>query len=638
VEIFLRTVLVGLVTGSVYALASVGLVLTYRTSGVLNFGYGALALFTTFIHWGLTVAWGLPVWISALIVIFIVAPVIGFALEEAVFSRIREQPIVIGIIATVGLWVLLQGMVFLIWGAETRTVPSLFPEGTVPLPGGARVGIDQLAVLAVAAGAAGVLAFLLRFTRLGISFRAVVDNRSLAGLMAVRTNMISGLAWGIGTSFAALMGILLAPRLFLDPNFLPPFIIAFVLGSAMVGYLRSLPLAYAGGLLLGLIQALIVQYGAPGGIVAEMRHAAPFLIMTGFVLGAPRALRIAASGASFIVRTREIAEHSRSRVSRATGPALFLALALVPVVASSSISWRLAVTKGLVFAVISLSFVVLTGFSGQISLGHTAFMGISTFTTAHLVADLGMPVWLAFAAGALAAVPAGVLIGLIAVRLHGLFLALMTLAFAFMAHEMFFTETFVSGPEGRLALPRPPGAEGDTAFYLMILAILAIFIVVAANLRTGRTGRVLAALRDSETGGRALGINVVKYKVVVFGLSAFMAGVGGILVGMSAGQVARLDFIPFYSLIYLTVAVIGGIFHSGGAVTAGLFFGLFPQVFRNVEFMLDAQLIFFGLGATIALAKNPAGMYGELRRAGLSILRIASRRRPVPQPVAGGQQ
>jgi branched-chain amino acid transport system permease protein len=621
-------------------MAAVGLVLTYKTSRILNLGYGAVAMFTTFVYWQFSVQWGMPLWLSALIVIFVVAPLLGFFLDSQLFRRIEGQPIVIGLMATVGLSVLLQGIVVLIWKAEVRTVPSLFPTTPINIPGGATLGTDQVMVLVISFGSAAALAAMLRFTRIGIAFRAVVDNRAVAGLMSINTSLISGLSWALGTSFAALTGILLAPRLFLDPITLPFFIIAFLLGAAMVGYLESMPLAFAGGLLIGVAQAFLVQYGTFRGVIGNIGNAAPFLIVTVLLLLAPRRLRRAATGGSFVVRTRELAEHASARARVGVGVALFGFIAVFPLL-SDSISWQRSLTFGLIHALIFLSLVILTGFSGQISLGHTAFLGIASFSTAHFIGDLGWPVWIAFIIGALAAVPAGALLGLVAVRLHGLFLGLVTLAFAFMAQDLFFTESFVSGREGSVEVPRPPGGESDLSFYYLVLMLLVVFVIVATNLRTGRTGRVLAALRDSETASRSLGIKVVKYKVFIFSLSAFIAAFGGILASMQKESANRLDFLPFYAIVYLTVAVLGGIFHIGGAIAAGLFYGLYRQVFREVPFMLDIQLILFGLGATLALAQNPEGMFGEMRRGGNAVLRLFGRRRPPraePLPVAGGQK
>src|ERR1043166_1384179 len=130
-EIFLRTLILGIASGSVYALASTGLVLTYKTSGVLNFGYGAIALFTTYIHWALAVGAGLPVWVSALIVVCIIAPVLGIILDTQLFRPLEGQPQIISVIATVGLFVLFRGIAQLIWKGSTKSVPSLFPPGVV---------------------------------------------------------------------------------------------------------------------------------------------------------------------------------------------------------------------------------------------------------------------------------------------------------------------------------------------------------------------------------------------------------------------------------------------------------------------------------------------------------------------------
>jgi branched-chain amino acid transport system permease protein len=642
VKVFLSTTLLGLVTGSVYAMSATGLVLQYKTSGILNLGYGALATFAAIIHWQFTVEFGMPVWLSAIIVVLVIAPLIGVFLDTQLFRRVEGQPPVIGVMMTVGLIVLLQGIIFVVWGIESKEVPSLFPRRPIRIPGGATVGLDGILVLVVAAASAALLAAMLRFTRLGVAFRAVVDSRPVAGLMAINTGFVSASAWALGVAFAALSGIMLAPLLqLLDPRTFPPLIISFVLGAAMVGYLRSLPLAFAGGLLIGLIQQYVVRYTQFEGILRNLVDAAPFAVMTILVLAAPAALRRAGMGTSFMVRTREVAGQASARARASVAVALFGALALVPLFVRE-VGWRLSIASGMTQAIVFLSIVVLTGYSGQISLGHTAFMGLASFTTFHLAGGAGMPVWLAFICGVLAAVPAGALVGIVAVRLHGLFLALMTLALAFMAHGLFFQSPSISGSEGILPAARPPGFEGNDAFYYLALVMLLAMAVLAANLRTGRTGRVLAAMRDSETATRSLGINVLKYKVMIFSLSAAMAALGGILIDMQKGQVnGRVEFIPFISIVFVTVAVLGGIFHIGGAIAAGMLSGLYFQIFRGYPLILDLQLIFFGLGATLALAQNPEGLFGELRRGGHAILRALARRRPAapqPVPVAGGQE
>jgi branched-chain amino acid transport system permease protein len=639
--IFLRTLILGLVTGSVYALASTGLVLTYKTSGILNLGIGGIALFTTFVHWNLTIGHGWPVWLSAIVVVLVFAPLIGIVLDTQLFRRIEGQPIVIGLMCTVGLFVLFSGIVAKIWHGQTVEIPSLFPRSPVKFFG-VTVGLDGLIVLGIATGAALALGAMLKFTRIGVAFRAVVDNRPIAGLMAINTGLVSSGAWALSTAFAALTGVLLVPRIgLLDPNLFPAFIISFVLGAAMLGYLRSLPLAFAGGILLGLIDSFIVQYASFGSLLGTLRTTMPFVLMTGMVLFAPRALRRAGMGASFIVRTREVAQNASATARFGVAIAVFGVLAVIPLLVNA-IGWRLAISYGMTQAIIFLSIVILTGYSGQISLGHTAFLGLAAFTTGHLIGELHMNIWLALFLGALAAVPAGALIGIVAVRLHGLYLAMLTLAFAFIAQSLFFQKTWVSGREGIVPMPRPGGFEGDNAFYYLVLVVLVVGSILAVNLRTGRTGRVLAGIRDSETATRSLGISVTKYKVLIFSLSALVAAFGGILTAMQRGQAARLDFIPYYSIFFVTVAVLGGVFHIGGAIAAGLLTGLFPYTFRDNQTVLGLQQILFGLGATVALAQNPEAMFGEMRRAGNAILGAFARRRPAgpapePAPVTGGQ-
>ena len=638
-DIFIGTLILGISVGSVYALASTGLILTYKTSGILNLGYGSLALLTTFIHWQFT-AWGVPVGLSAFLVIAIVAPAIGLFLDSQLFRRIEGQPQVISVIATVGLFVLMLGIVQFVWQGRTEFVPSLFPGGTIAFPGGINIGIDRIGVLVVAAVSAGALGAMLRYTRLGVSFRAVVNNRAVAGLMGINTTAVSGLAWALGSAFAALTGILLTQGGLLDPLFLPSFVIAFVLGAAVFGYLQSLPLAYAGGLLLGVAQSLIIQYLGVQGFIGRLRDGLPFIAITIALLIAPRALRTGGLGASFIVRTRETASEASPRARMGVAAAVFGVLALVPLFAP--VSWKITLFTGMVFAIVFVSLVILTGYSGQISLGHTAFMGIAAFSAGHLVSGAGLSPWVALPLGALAAVPAGALIGIIAVRLHGLFLALMTLAFAFMVQQLFFEERGISGGEGGVPLPRPEGASGETAFFYLVLVVRIGVSLLAVSLRTGRTGRILAGMRDSETACRSLGIPVTRYKVMIFGLSAFVAGLGAVLQAMILESATKLNFIPQFSLIYMTLAVLGGIFHVGGAIASGILFGIFPQISESWPFLDRIQLILFGLGATLALAQNPEGLFGELRRGANMALHLARRARDgsrsEPAPVTGGQR
>ena len=638
-EIFVTTLLLGIVTGSVYALAATGVVLTYKTSGILNLGYGALAVFTSYIYWQMAVGWGWPLWLSALLVLFVVAPAIGLFLDTQLFRRLEGQPQIIGVIATVGLFVLLRGVIEAVWEGKTQSVPSLFPSGSVRLFGDAYIGKDQLFVLGIALAAALGLGAMLRYTKLGVAFRAVVDNRPVAGLMGINTSWVSGLAWALGTSFAALVGMLLTPRTLLDPNFLPPFVIAFVLGASVVGYLRSLPLAYAGGVGLGVAEAFIINYGADSSILTRLRDALPFLMIVIAVLVAPKAYRVGSLGASFVVRTRESASSASPRSRIVIAGLMFGLLALMPVITKDSVSWQLSLIVAMSQAIVFISLVVLTGYSGQISLGHTAFMGLAVFSAAHVV-QAGLPMWVAFPIGALAAAPIGALVGLVAVRLQGLFLALLTLALAFMAQSLFFSEPAISGGEGGIPVPRFEGFTGETGFFFITLVFLALTGLLAVNLRTGRTGRILAGMRDSETACRSLGIPVTRYKVLIFAMSASIAGVGALLNAMVLQQATSRTFLPFLSLIFTTIAVLGGIFHVGGALTSGMMFGLYAQVFSGTfDFMIKIQLIFFGLGSTLALAQNPEGTFGELRRGANALLRaFASRRRPEPAPVSGGQE
>lgn len=649
---FLTTAFLGAVFGAIYALLAYGLVLTYRTSGVFNFGQGALGMFFSYAFFQLLQGgpmnlvvgtyrqtWKLPTPVALAVVVLVLAPALGWALEVALFSKLRAAGAVVQIVATIGLLIVLFGLAGVVWGSATALIPrSLFP-GHAFTVGNFRVTASDLGtLLTVFALCGGLLAFL-RFSPLGTRMRAVVDRPEVSEIMGVDSRRVAALSWAIGTGFAALAGILIAPLYGSLSTTTLTFLIVAATAAAVVGRLESLVLTLAGGLGIGMAQLLMKQY-VSGDTGTELSAAIPFAVLflvlllpvrwpTGTTPVAPSASPPEPEPASGQVEAVATARMSRARVTRLG--ILAAVLLLPPFVLGSVLStvfgpdWQRQLMLVPPMALIFLSLVIVSGYAGQISLCQASLAGFGAFVAAHLIADQGLSLFAAAVIAGLATVPLGAVLAWRATRLPPLFLGLATLGFAALMDEVVLTNLHFA--HGLIGIPflRPHLVAGDRAYYFFTLAVFALAAVLATNLRRGRNGLALVAMRDSQVGLASLGSSVARLKLVSFCLSAFLAGLGGALFAGARGSANSADWIRITSAVFLALAVIGGISRWPGALLGAAFFQLWPVVFhqpvftRNVVFkaVLHGQLesllpVFFGLGA-IGLAQNPNGVIEQTR-------------------------
>jgi branched-subunit amino acid ABC-type transport system permease component len=596
--------IVAVPVGSVYALAAAGLVLTYRTSRVFNFAHGAVGMFSAYLFYQARVEWGLPLWAAALLVVGGFAPLMGLLLERAVFRSLRDAATSVKVVVTVGLLVALQGAVAAIWGDEPRFLPSLFPEGSVRVFGQVHLGFDQLGMLAVSLATLVLLGTVVRWTPFGLRVRASVDRRDLAELVGVNTNRVSAASWALGFSTAAVCGILLSPVLGLDAFVLTLFVIQ-AFAAALFGRLESFPLTLAGGLLVAFLEELASAY-LPGGCepCLAVRPAVPFALIFGLLASAALLPR---SGLGRWVRAAvpepsappPTAPPARGRFRWV--PAAVLILGLAALAPSLGGPWLLRAQRGLAMAGVFAGLAILGGQSGQISLAHTAFAGTGAFVAAALTSN-GVPFFVALALAGLAAVPVAVFVALPAIRLQGLHVALLSFGFGLVVSKVLESSALTGGTTG-MAVARPEAASTDLAYFYVLLAVATALLLVARNLRRSPTGRVLAAIRDSEVAARAIGVSLPLYRLAVFALSAFMAGVAGGALGGAQGLVTFLDFHPLLSLMWLSVAVIGGLGSPWGPAVSVALWAVGGGSAGAV-----AQLS-FGLGAMF-LARNERGLAG----------------------------
>jgi branched-chain amino acid transport system permease protein len=585
---YLQLILAGISLGAVYSLAGIGVVLTYRATGVFNFAHGSIAVLAAYAYWQmggtLDDAWGWPSWLAAILAIFVLGPIIGFVLEVAVFRPLERSgaSTVEKLVATVGAFVLAIGVVAYIWTFRKRDVPELFSRKTIHLFGSddLTIGFDQLMTVVAVAVICLLLYVLFQRTHLGTEIRAVVDRRELAELAAIDSDRVSTIAWMLGATMSALTGVLLATlNTTLNPYELSLFVIE-TFSIAVIARLRSFTVAAVSGIvLLGVGQSLLrdpaLSISGGSGFVGEtfnnLKPNLSVVLLFAALLIYRRLddrddLTIAVR-----VKSRTVSYPGVTVV--ATGVIVLAALVLPLTLDFATFQYA---HQMLALIVIFASIVAITGFAGQITLGQTAFAGIGAFASARIANQFNLPVIIAMLLGGLIAMAAGFLVGYPALRRRGLFLGLVTLAVALLCSRFVFESPQFAGGVNGLQVKRPAlfgiGLDGDVAFYFYELVVVALVLLLARNLRSGRLGRALAAMRDSEAGAKAVGIDLRSYKLFIFSISAFMAGIGGAMLSQQSRSFSFITFQPLVSLFWFAAVVVAGVSTVYGAVLAGVLY------------------------------------------------------------------
>jgi branched-chain amino acid transport system permease protein len=283
-------------------------------------------------------------------------------------------------------------------------------------------------------------------------------------------------------------------------------------------------------------------------------------------------------------------------------------------------------TLVMIYAIAVLGLNILTGYNGQISLGHGGFFAAGAYTAAILMHSYGVPYWATLAPAGLVCFALGVLFGLPALRFEGPYLALVTLAMAVATPQLLkYFDTWTGGQQGiNLVKVHPPpglGIDRDRWLYLVVLAVLLLAIRVAANMLNGRTGRAFVAIRDHPIAAAAMGIDVARYKTLAFGTSTSLTGVAGALSAIVISFVAPESFSLFLSLSFLVGSAVGGIATISGAIVGGLFIEFVPNLANDISDA--APWAIYGLAMLLLMYAMPRGVAGSV---GLLLQRFQSRR------------
>jgi branched-chain amino acid transport system permease protein len=617
----LQFTLFGLMLGCVYAIASMGLVLTYTVTGVFNFAHGAVGMVAAFVYYQLHVEHDVPAPIALVAVVFVLAPITG-VLAERLLRRFQGASYATSLVVTIALTVGLLGFAQKVYPpGESRNAPFLFGDhrftvASVPIT------YDRLAQVVIAVLVAVGLRFLLFRTPLGARMRAVVDDPELARLNGVESVSVARYSWMIGFSLAALGGVLFAAGTNLNAIVLT-LLVLNAYGAAMIGRLTSLPMTFLGALLLGLCQELpnVSWLWPEGDVYSRVRLAIPGLFLVLAVLLVP-SFRLSAG--RVVGRNQPTVPSFRRSV--AAGALLVAAVAVMVQLGPNDLQSH--VIQAFVVGTVALSLVAVTGLSGQISLTQYLFLGLGAFVAGKA---FGGDSVLGMLLGGVVAALVGIVVALPSARLRGLHLALSTFGFALIGREAVLADPRIFGLTGiRVGRPDVLGisTSSEQAFAVWCAIVFVVLGILVGVVRRSWFGRQLTAIRDSELAAATLGLPVRTVKVAIFAFSAFIAGCAGSLFGGLSNTVDGSQFEPVNSLVILLFAFVGGITTVFGALLAGAMFALLS--YAQATFPELSGVVFLAIAAAaVGLGREPDGIAGMI----LSIKR-GPRRRRAPRPAA----
>jgi branched-chain amino acid transport system permease protein len=642
--------LLGLGTGALIAGIGLGVVLTYRGSGVINVATGAMAMAAGYAFYSLKTVVDTPV---ALVGTLAFTIVLGAALELLCFRPLRTASPLARLVSSLGVLLTLQAAATLIYGTGSLPAPSVLPRDTVEVTGVA-IPADRFWLTGIVIVITILLAVAYRYTRFGLATRAGSENEVSAILAGLPAGELSLANTVLSAVIAGGMGVLAASLAQLDATTLPLQVVP-ALGAVLFARFTSFGITTFVGLAIGVVQSLLYYASTQSWFPTDKGAALPGIssLLTFLII----VIALYVRGSSLPTRG-ELIEQRLPAVPRPERLGSSAALAAVVGVVALIVlpyDYRNALIISLAAMTICLSFVVITGFIGQVSLMQIALAGASGFVVSHLFkdADVGFP--LAAIAGVLAATVLGFVAGASALRVRGVSLAVVTLAAAVAIEQFgFANSTWGAGATGS---PVPEleflgidlgtrasfrGLDGDVPSPILGFVVLAAVIVLGflvAKTRRSGLGRRMLAVRSNERAAAATGVNVRNTKFAAYAISSFIAGVGGVLYGYSLGSVSAERFGILIALGFVAFAYVGGITMVSGAVFGGLIAtsGVIPHIFE-AELGISGTwtLLVAGVTLILNLILFPDGVAGS--RYQKKQQKLAAAARPDETPAPGGQQ
>ncbi len=642
----------GIATGALYGLIAVGLILIYRTNRIINFAVAAIGAFPAVLGALLVAVKGWSWWV-VLPLALIGGPLIGAVVEVTIIRRFANAPRLIVTVATIGVAQILAYFTLLVpgWvgtedGIAIQRLPSPVSRFVVTDKFGVTVFTgDYVMAVAVVALMALALALFFRFTRMGIALRASAENADRASLLGIPVKRVGTVAWALAGLFGSVTIFVRASLVGIPTNGTLGYqVLLFALAPAVVARMESIPVAVIAGMAVGVLEFSVLARTGTNDLAAA--------IMLGFILVALLAQRGSLSRAQDTgVSTWQALKEYRPvplelrglrevRAFRATFGTLVVGIVLLaPFLIGEAETPKLSLLP--VFAMVAVSLVILTGWAGQISLGQFAIVGVGAITAGKLYADFNQDFWVTFVVGALAGALVAVVVGLPALRVQGLFLAVSTFALAGAAEKFFFVRKYSFG---RAILPsvqasydfqRPVlwgrydlGPERN--FYYFSVVILGLVVASAWSFRRHHSGRVLIATRDNVRGAQAYGINAIRTRLAAFAVAGAISGIAGVLLVYQQRAIDASTYGVIPSVSVFVATVMGGLTSLPGAVIGAV-------IIQAINLFGDKRidgisLLVTGPGLLLVLLFLPGGFAQGAYQVRDSFLRWVADRRNILVP------
>lgn len=640
----LGVVLRGAIIGGLTALIALGIALVYRANRIINFSQADLGavptIFTVLLISGVGVPFlvAVPVGIAA-------ALALGALVEFVVIRRFTNAPRLILTVATLGLAQALAGFGLVLPALLNNAWPDLFPTGVgqsfaPPFEWRASIGTvvfnanDLIAVVVIAVAVVGLTLFF-RYTRIGIAVRASSESADRAMLLGIPVKRIGTIVWVIASLLAFLALFLRAGVLGLSlGSVLGPTILIRALAACVIGRMENMAVIFWAAVGLGILEQGIFWNTNARSYVAPVVLGLLIVVLLVQRRGAVNRTdeqsnwQAVADVRPVPVELAHLPEVRWGfRGLRAAVLGVALALPLVMSVGQTYLAATIAI-----YAMVAVSLVVLTGWAGQVSLGQIAFFGFGAAVGGAVTTRFGWDISLSLLAAGLVGAILALVIGLPALRVKGLFLAVITLAFATATADYFLSRGYFSWwlPDGRISRGDlfgvvPIGTE--TQYYYFALACLLAIMAMASQVRGSRVGRVIIGVRENERGAQAYSVDVVRSKLTAFALSGFMAAFAGAVFVHHQRDFGIQPFAATESLAVFTMVVIGGLGSVPGAVVGALYV-------KGTQHFLPSELGFFagGLGLLLVLIALPGGLASLLYRARDGYLRWVAQRHRIMVP------
>lgn len=624
--------MLGLGNGAVFAALALALVVTYRSSGVLNFATSAIAMFGAYTYAYLRkgalmfIIPGLPrryhfgtstsFWPAFLLTV-VLCGVLGMLMYLLVFRPLRNAVAVAKAVASLGIMVLLTALVAQSADKTQTVVAPIFPQHAYTF-GDVRINGDRLWFAVTIIGIAVLIAAMYRFTMFGLATRGASETEVGALVTGLKPDRIALVNWAIGAALCGVAGVLISPLAPLVPGTYTLFIVP-ALAAAVLGRLSSLVPAVVGGVLIGMLQseAGFIHSTFSWTLSSGNAELIPLILVLVALLVVAKPLP--SRGTLF---QSPLGKSPRPR-HIALPTAVFFPVGVLALALTHG-TMRGALIMSLTMAIVSLSLVVVTGYAGQISLAQLTLAGAGGFLLSRLTEGAGIPFPIAPVIAALGATVIGVVLGLPALRLRGLLVGIVTLTMAVALEAGWFRNIDINGG-GQSGAPikaaRFLGIDLSVGtglrfprihFAVMVLVVLTIVCIGVAFLRGSRLGAAMLAVRANERSAAAVGISVTQVKIIAFALGAFIAGIGGSLLAYQLGSVTFDSYSVFAGLGLLTVTYLAGITSIEGAIVAGILApsGIFYTLIDRHVHIGQWYGVVSGLGVIITVMRNPEGIVG----------------------------